>query len=277
MKKLPYLTLFLLFFQANSQYYYKDIVAAAEITRQMKTYVANNVKKVTATGITTEGTPVSDFNETHEVLSNGTMLKITTRNSQDISSIRYTFNAAGQLINTVDSTLSVRSVSNYTYDASGKIISISNVSTDADSSGDFSQTEVHNYNYKDGKLDKMWRIINGKDSLEVRFVVDENGNVIEERNFKPRVSADPTYYYYDDKNRLTDIVRFNYKANRLLPDFLFEYDDNNRVIQKIATMAGRNTGYLTWRYLFNEKGLKTKEALFNKEKKLQGRIDYTYN
>ena len=277
MKKLPYLTLLLLFFQANSQYYYKDIVAAAEITRQMKTYVANNVKKVTATGITPEGTPVNDYNETQEVLSNGSILRITTRNNQDISSIRYTFNANGQLINTVDSSLSVRSVSNYTYDANGKIISISNVSTDADSSGDFSQTEVHNYTYKDGKFDKMWRVINGNDSLEVRFGVDENANVIEERNYKTRVSSDPTYYYYDDKNRLTDIVRFNYKANRLLPDFLFEYDDNNRVIQKIATMAGRNAGYLTWRYLFNEKGLKTKEALFNKEKKLQGRIDYTYN
>lgn len=277
MKKLSYFALLLFFFQANSQYYYKDLVAAAELTRQMKTYVANNVKKVTATGITPEGAPTTDFSETHEVLANGSVLKITTRNKQEVSLLRHTFNSNGQLINTVDSTVGVRSVSNYTYDANGKIISISNTATDADSSGDFSQTEVHNYIYKDGKLDKMWRIINGKDSLEVRFGVDENGNVIEERNFKTRVSSDPTYYYYDEKNRLTDIVRFNYKANRLLPDFLFEYDDSDRVIQKIATMSGKNVGYLTWRYLFNEKGLKTKEALFNKDKQLQGRIDYSYN
>lgn len=277
MKKLPYLTLFLFFFQANSQYYYKDIVAAADITKQMKAYVANNVKKVTATGITPQGMPASDFSETQEILSGGAMLKITTRNNQEVSSLRHIFNANGQLLSTIDSTVGVRSVSNYNYDANGRITSISNTATDADSSGDFSQTEVHNYSYKNGKLDKMWRTINGKDSLEVRFVVDENGNVIEERNYKTRVLSDPTYYYYDDKHRLTDIVRFNYKANRLLPDFLFEYDDSDRVIQKIATMAGRNMGYLTWRYLFNEKGLKTKEALFNKDKQLQGRIDYAYN
>ncbi len=271
------MTLLLFFLQSNSQYYYKDIVAAADITRQMKTYVANNIKKVTATGITPQGTAVRDFGETHDVFANEKMLKVTTRINQTVSLLRHMFNDAGLLISTVDSAAGVRSVSTYTYDANGRITSISNSATDADSSGDFSQTEVHNYVYKDGKLNKMWRVINGKDSLEVRFEVDEMGNVIEERNFKTRVLSDPIYYYYDEKNRLTDIVRFNYKANRLLPDFLFEYDDSDRVIQKITTTSGGNLGYLTWRYLFNEKGLKTKEALFDKEKVLQGRIDYTYN
>lgn len=277
MKKLSFLFLLLISFSVYSQYYYKDMVAAADVTKQMKTYLANNITKVTATGITPEGTPATDFSETHEVAANGTMLKITTRIDQTFSSLRHIFNEAGLLVSTIDSAAGVRSVSTYHYNPDGKIISISNSATDADSSQDFSQTEVHNYIYSNGKLDKMWRIINEKDSLEVRFVVDENGNVIEERNFKTRVLSDPIYYYYDDRNRLTDIVRFNYKANRLLPDFLFEYDDHDRVIQKITTTSGKNIGYLTWRYLFNEKGLKTKEALFNKDKELQGRIDYSYN
>ena len=275
MKKLPFLLLLLLFFHANSQYYYKDLVAAADITRLMKTYMANNIKKVTARGITPEGSAASMFNEVSEI--NGTTLKVTTNNNKAISTLRFSFNDQGQLISSVDSAMNVKSTSTYTYDANGKIISISNSSTDTDSSGDFSQTEVHQYIYKDGKLDKMWRIINKTDSLEVRFVTDENGNVIEERNFRRGVLADPVYYYYDDRNRLTDIVRFNYKANRLLPDYLFEYDDNDRVIQKITTTSGNNIGYLTWRYLFDEKGLKTKEALFNKDKQLQGRIDFSYN
>jgi antitoxin component YwqK of YwqJK toxin-antitoxin module len=275
MKKLPFLLLLLLFFHANSQYYYKDLVAAADITRLMKTYTANNIKKIIGKGITPEGSPASGFSEVGEV--NGTTLKVTTNNNKAISTLRFSFNDRGQLISSVDSAINVKSTSTYTHDADGKIISISNSATDADSSGDFSQTEVHQYIYKDGKLDKMWRIINKTDSLEVRFVTDENGNVIEERNFKRGVLADPVYYYYDDRHRLTDIVRFNYKANRLLPDYLFEYDDNDRVIQKITTTSGKNLGYLTWRYLFDEKGLKTKEALFNKDKQLQGRIDYSYN
>ena len=265
----------LFYFAGNSQYYYKDLVAAADITRLMKTYTANNIKKITAKGITPEGGASSEFSELGEI--NGTTLKITTNNNKAIATLKYSFNDRGQLISSVDSAINVKSTSTYTYDANGKIITISNSATDADSSGDFSQTEVHQYIYKDGKLDKMWRIINKTDSLEVRFVTDEHGNVIEERNFRRGVLADPVYYYYDDRNRLTDIVRFNYKANRLLPDYLFEYDDNDRVIQKITTTSGNNLGYLTWRYLFDEKGLKTKEALFNKDKQLQGRIDFTYN
>ena len=275
MKKLPFLFLLLFYFAANSQYYYKDIVAAADITRLMKTYTANNIQKISAKGITPEGSPSSEFSEVGEI--NGTTLKVTTNNNKVISTLKFNFNDRGQLVNSVDSAINVKSTSTYFYDANGKIISISNSATDADSSGDFSQTEIHQYIYKDGKLDKMWRIINKTDSLEVRFVTDEHGNVIEERNFRRGVLADPVYYYYDDRNRLTDIVRFNYKANRLLPDYLFEYDDNDRVIQKITTTSGNNLGYLTWRYLFDEKGLKTKEALFNKDKQLQGRIDYSYN
>jgi antitoxin component YwqK of YwqJK toxin-antitoxin module len=243
----------------------------------MKTYTANNIKKIIAKGITPEGGASSEFSEVGEINVNGTILKVTTNNNKAIATLTYSFNDRGQLISSIDSAINVKSTSTYAYDANGKINSISNTATDADSSGDFSQTEVHQYTYKDGKLDKMWRIINKTDSLEVRFVTDENGNVIEERNFRRGVLADPVYYYYDDRNRLTDIVRFNYKANRLLPDYLFEYDDNDRVIQKITTTSGNNLGYLTWRYLFDEKGLKTKEALFNKDKQLQGRIDFSYN
>jgi antitoxin component YwqK of YwqJK toxin-antitoxin module len=275
MKKLPSLFLLLFYFAANSQYYYKDLVAAADITRLMNTYTTNNIKKITAKGITPEGSPGSEFSEVGEI--NGTTLKVTTNNNKAIATLKYVFNERGQLISSVDSAINVKSTSTYTYDVNGKIISISNSATDADSSGDFSQTEVHQYIYKDGKLDKMWRVINKTDSLEVRFVTDEHGNVIEERNFRRGVLTDPVYYYYDNRNRLTDIVRFNYKANRLLPDYLFEYDENDRVIQKITTTSGNNLGYLTWRYLFDEKGLKTKEALFNKDKQLQGRIDFSYN
>lgn len=252
-------------------------MAAGDISRLMKTYNANNVKKVTARGITPDGAAAADFTEIGEINANGTILKVTTTSNKAISTLKYSFNDRGLLITSVDSTVNVKSTSTYTYDANGKIISINNSATDADSSGDFSQTEVHQYVYKDGKLDKMWRVINKKDSLEVRFATDEKGNVIEERNIRRGVLADPVYYYYDDRNRLTDIVRFNYKANRLLPDFLFEYDEHDRVIQKITTTSGKNLGYLTWRYLFDEKGLKTKEALFNKDKQLQGRIDYSYN
>src|SRR4026208_1151450 len=198
MNKLPFLFLLLFFFRANSQYYYKDLVAAADITRQMKTFTTNNIQKVTAKGITPEGGAATDFSEVYEINANGTVLKITTTVNKVVSSLRHSFNDRGLLISTVDSAVNVKSTSTYTYDANGKIISISNSATDTDSSGDFSQTEVHQYIYKNGKLDKMWRIINTTDSLEVRFVTDEKGNVLEERNIKRGVLSDPIFYYYDD-------------------------------------------------------------------------------
>ena len=122
----------------------------------------------------------------------------------------------------------------------------------------------------------MWRIINDTDSLELRFSPDENGNTGDEKTYRRGIEAGTVYYYYDDKGRLSDIVRYNTKAKKLLPDIMFEYDDSDRVIQKITTTSSLNLGYLIWRYLFNEKGLKTREAMFNNDKELTGKIEYSY-
>ena len=61
-----------------------------------------------------------------------------------------------------------------------------------------------------------------------------------------------------------------------MPDYLFEYNENDQVIQKITPLSNLSLGYLTWRYAFNENGLKTKEALFNKSKNMTGKIEYQY-
>lgn len=274
MKNLTCLALLFLFTRVDAQYFYKDLVGAAEIKQQMKIYMDNKIKKITSTGYTGNGSVSSDFDETMEIDADSRQLKITTISNRTVSRLIYKFDDKERLQSVVDSSADLKSISGYKYDNAGNIIEIKNSMTDT--SGDFSQTEIHSWIYINNKPEKMWRIINNSDSLEVRFKTDEHGNVIEEHNFKKGKGTDPTYYYYDDKNRITDIVRYNAKAKRLLPDYLFEYDDANRVIQKITTLSNQNMGYLTWRYLYNEKGLKTKEALFNKEKQLQGRIDYSY-
>ena len=90
------------------------------------------------------------------------------------------------------------------------------------------------------------------------------------------------YYFYDDQHRLTDITRYNVKADRLLPDFMFTYDDNNQVIQRITVVSSaRIPDYFTWRYGYDAKGLKTKEVLYGKKKDsgddLKGKIEYSYS
>ena len=274
MKNLFGFILLFLFFKTDAQYYYKDLMAADDMKQQMKLLIDNKIQKVISTGYTPNGATTADYDETQEVDAVQKQLRITTILKHTVTHIHYTFDDKGRLQSISDISMGLKSISEYTYDNAGNITIIKNVITD--SLQDFTQTEIHTWIYKNNKPEKMWRTINSTDSLEVRFKTDEQGNIIEEQNFKKGKATDPTYYYYDDKKRLTDIVRYNTLAKRLLPDYLFEYDDANRVIQKITTVSSQNRGYLTWRYLYNETGLKTKEALFNKEKQLQGRIDYSY-
>lgn len=263
-------------FSLHAQYYYNDIIGTAEITERMKIYATNKVQSVTVTGFDQQGMKSTDFNEWQEVKENGKALKITTRNGFTKTILYYRFDAAGRLTSLVDSSLGVQSVATYKYDAAGKLISIENVMKDT--ATEFNETEMHHWNYNSaGKPEKLWRILNARDSIEIRFIPDENGNVADEQVYKRGKGSDPVYYYYDENNRLSDIVRFNKMANRLLPDIMFEYDDNNRVIQKITTLSSRNLGYLIWRYIYNDKGLKIKEALFDKDKQLTGKIDYQYS
>lgn len=274
MKKLIILFLLVKATHLEAQYFYNDIIGTGETTNLMKFYLDNKIKKVTSNGFDAQGLPAKNYKEEQEVNETGMQLKISTFNDLRKSTITYSFDKSGRLIGSVDISNGIKSTTDYTYNNEGKIILI--INSIVDSLQDFNQTEIHQWLYKNGSPEKMWRIINKSDTLEVWFKPDENGNVIEEQNSKKGKGTDPIYYYYDEKNRLTDIVRFNNKVKKLLPDFLFEYDESNRVIQKITTTSNNNMGYLTWRYLYNEKGLKTKEALFNKEKKLQGRIEYTY-
>ncbi len=270
----------LLTFNGYAQYYYNDIIGTQETTRQMKSYVANKVRTVAATGYDQNNVRATDFAEFQEVKENGTALKITSRTITSQTVFYNRFDSQGRLVSITDSSNAQHSVTTYQYDAGGRITQVQN--NIKDSANDFNQTETHQWIYTaEGKPSKMWRIISSSenprpDSLEIRFVPDDKGNTGDEKTYRRGVETATLFYYYDDKGRLTDIVRFNNKLKRLLPDVLFEYDDNDRVIQKITTTSSLTVGYLIWRYLFDSKGLKTKEALFNNDKQLTGKIEYSY-
>ncbi len=262
-------------FGLQAQYYYNDILGTMETNRQMKTFLANKVKTVSAAGYDQRGAKTSDFSEYQEVKESGRALRISSFNNLNKTVNYQKFDLNGRVIRSTDSSSALVSETVYEYDANGRINSIQN--TAKDSANDFTQTEVHSWLYTStGKPEKMWRIINKTDSLEIRFTTDEFGNTADEKTYRYGRETGVLYYYYDDKNRLTDIVRYNKKAKKLLPDILFEYDDSDRIIQKITTTSSVSLSYLTWRYIFDNKGLKTKEALFNKDKQLTGKIEYSY-
>lgn len=259
----------------QAQYYYNDIIGTLETNRQMNTYLANKVKTVSAIGYDQRGAKATDFSEFQEVKENGTALKFSSFTNLNKTVTYSKFDSQGRLIKTSDTSTAIESVTIYEYDVNGRILRVQNATRD--SANDFNQAEVHHWVYNAaGKPEKMWRVINNTDSLEIQFVTDKDGNTSDEKTFRKGVETGVIYYYYDDKNRLTDIVRYNTKVKKLLPDILFEYDDNDRVIQKITTTSSINLGYLIWRYVFDDKGLKTKEALFNDDKQLTGKIEYSY-
>jgi len=258
-----------------SQYYYTDLVDARLINDRMKNLIAQKVKLITATGYDAAGAKTSDFSERQEVDGEKKSINITSRNGQLVNRQYYQFDNDYRLTSVTDSSDGIKTVTSYAYDNNGNITSIKTAVKD--SLQDFIETIEHQYQYNTvGKPERLLRILNGKDSSEYRFTLEEHKNVADEQLFRRGVGYDRVYYYYDDKNRLTDVVRYNKKAQKLLPTMMFEYDDTGRIIQKLTVVSADNPDYLIWRYLYDAKGLKTKEALFNKNKELTGRIEYTY-
>jgi YD repeat-containing protein len=273
---------------ARSQFYYNDIIGTNETNAMMKSYADNHVQIVRTTGITPEGSKVSDYTETREVKENGKALRVTTINELNRSLLYTRFDDNGRVSTITDSSSDVSTVTTYSYDQAGRISTIQSLVNDP--SGDFKEMETHTWIYnKNGQPEKMWKIrsqpgvIGTTDSLEIRFVPDEKGNPGEEHSYRKGYETDMLYYYFDEKNRVTDIVRYNKRIKKLVPDFMFTYDDQDHVIQKITSSNGDYygkitwVGYMIWRYIYNEKGLKTKEALFNNAQELQGKIEYSYS
>jgi YD repeat-containing protein len=274
---------FLLFLSQalTAQYYYNDIVGTRETNELMKNYTANKVRTVSATGFDNRGSKATDFSELQEIKENGKALRNSSITNFTKTVTYSRFDNMGRVVNVVDSSAAMQSTTTYSYDAAGRVVQIQN--TVADSSSDFNHTETHSWQYSaDGKPERMWRIINSSvsenslDSVEIRFIKDEDGNIGEERTFKKGMETGYLYYYYDDQNRLLDIVRYNTRLKKLLPDIMFEYDAKGNLAQKTTTTSSLHLGYLIWRYIYDEKGLKTKEVLFNNEKQITGRIEYNY-
>jgi hypothetical protein len=256
----------------------------------MKTYLAAKVQSVTATGYDPTGSKSPDFNEWQEVQANGPVLKITTRNGQAVTRTYYQFDNKMRVINARDSSTDIQSITTYAYDVNDNLVNIK--ATTNDPLHDFDQTKEQQWKYNpEGKPLTMLLIINGTDSMDYRFTVDEHKNVSDEMLYHRGGSQNQiyytyeqhkVYYFYDEKNRLTDITKYNAKIDRLLPDFMFEYDDRNQVIQRITVLSTvrydtKAPDYLIWRYGYDEKGLRTKEVLYNKQKDLKGKIEYSYS
>ena len=258
-----------------TQHYYIDIIGTRETAGIMQAYLKNKVSHVILSSFDETNAPIKDFYVEQNFDAAKRILQTITRSDEAHASVLLSYLDDNNLVvKTTDSSDFMVSNSIYNYDPSGKLLSI--VNSSLDSSGKSSETEQHIWNYNNNRIATMLRIKNRRDTSYVNFKLDENGNVIEEQETRKGVKSDPVYYYYDANNRLTDIVRFNKKANRLLPEYMFEYSPSSQLVQKI-TVPANSDNYLIWRFQYSNQGLKTKEIIYNKLKKLTGKIEYQYS
>lgn len=257
-----------------AQYYYRDVVGTKESAGLISTYRTNKVNRVTLNSFTVNNTPLNNFLVKQEFLPVQQALRTTTQTDYSNTSYLTSYiDAAGRVTKSTDSSEGAVNTSQYRYDASGRLTALLITAGDTLAA---TQTDDHLWQYDtQGRISRMLRIKNKNDTTYVTFKLDDAGNVIEEQESHYGIRPEPYLYYYDAANRLTDIVRYNKKAGRLLPEYMFEYSAANQIIQRV-TISQNSPQYFIWRYAYNDKGLKTKEVIFNKDKEQTGKIEYQY-
>lgn len=274
MKAILLTTIIFFSLTSQAQYYYKDIIGTKESAALITTYRNNKVSSVALNTYTVNNTPLENFLVKQEFLPSQQALRTTTKTDYSNPSYLTSYiDAAGRVIKTTDSSEGMVNTSLYSYNSAGKLTAIFITAGDTLAA---TQTDDHLWQYDaQGRIVRMLRMKNKNDTTYVTFKSDAAGNVIEEQESHYGIKPEPFLYYYDAANRLTDIVRYNNKVGRLLPEYMFEYSAANQVIQR-TTIPQNSSQYLIWRYAYNDKGLKTKEVIYNKDKEQTGKVEYQY-
>jgi hypothetical protein len=258
----------------HAQYYYKDILTNKELVAEMARMKEQKVRSVSLKSFEGDGSPSEGFFCEKKISRNYSTAETMSRSDiTGISSFTASFNSKGQLLQTTDSSNISSSTSIFSYTADGQIQSIASSVRSSDDDFQNEITEAHYYEYNDkGVPVKMIKVKNNTDSTVYVFSTDENNNVGIEKNTK---TGDTYYYYYDSKKRITDVVRLNTQSQKMLPDYIFEYNYGGLLTQMTSIEDG-SSNYFIWRYTY-ENGLRVKEKCFSKEKRLLGTIEYEYN
>jgi len=273
--------LFVAITSAKSQYYFTDIVSHRQSDYQYKQLIAAKVTHMQAVSYGKDSTTVSTtFTLEQDIIDGGKKVIAKTTLANSGTTIIENNYRNDQLITSLNSIVqplsTVVTKTAYTYSDQGEILSIVSNSLDTIASvSGFSERHIWQYNDKN-KPTKMLNIKNNSDTLTVLFTYDEKGNVAEEKWFRKGQTIEKYYYYYDNDGLLTDVVRFNDRVRKLLPDFVYEYDDNANIIKMTQTIKG-GTDYFIWKYTYNDKNLKATESCYTRKNELQGKVVYEYS
>lgn len=256
-----------------AQFYYKDIVSNQQLRADMARLKEQKVRKISISSFEDDGSPSEGFFCEKKINRNYTEVQMMSRsNITGPSEMNSRFDEKGLLTESSDSSEIAATTTTYSYDEQNRIrlIRSSVRSSDDDFAGEIVEEHIYSYNTA-GVPEKMIRVKNGTDSSVVEFKTDEKNNVTIEKNSK---TGETYYYYYDPKNRLTDVVKENPFNHKLLPDYMFEYNSAGLISQMTTTEEGGSYYYI-WKYSYDN-GLRITERCYSKEKRLMGSIQYEY-
>lgn len=274
MRLLLTLVCFSLLSNSYGQYYFNDIVSTQVSNDQYRLLRVNKIKKIKATSFEADNSITEGFLLEEEISMDGKRITLNTALTGGKQSITNRVYELGKLKRTQTNSNKIDSRTDYTYTEKGYLQKL--LFTTTDTAQKSTSTETHEWQYNEtGQPQSMLRIKNKADTTLIELIKDEQGLIAEEHWKKKNRTLETYYYYYDANNRLTDLVRYNARLKKLLPDYMYEYDANNRVSQ-MTQVSIMGSSYIIWKYSYNEKGLKQKETGFDKERKLVGRMEYTY-
>jgi len=260
-------------FTAVAQYYYKDITVTAQINANYRALRDNKVTQVTLNPAAGDPEQASVTLQQTIYPSQQMVVTYTKVPNATESWLKSYYNKDGLLQKTVDSSADFVNTAMYEYDAAGRL---SLISSNAVPVNDPAETEIHKWNYgSNGQPVQMLKIKNGNDTTFVSFTADEQGNPAEEKAERKKGNLGTTFYYFDAQHRITDVARYNKRAARILPDYMFEYGEASRLSQMIVVPEG-SADYQTWKYVYKDNGLKEKDLCYNKQKQLVASIAYVY-
>lgn len=262
--------------QLKAQYYFKDIISNQQLQADLDLYKEANIKSITVQSFESDGSESKGFIFRKKFNKNYNRSELMSRSDiSGTSLVTATYDSKGKILTNSDSSnLSVNKIF-YTYLPNGQIKSIKTTIQSADDDFLTLVTEEHIYTYnEDGQPFQMERIMNHTDTNIVYFALDELKNVSIEKDSK---TGGKFYYYYDAKNRLTQVAEVNEFRQAPAPIYIFQYNSSGHISQMTVVQEGGSVpDYLVWKYGY-ENGLRSYERLYTKERKLLGSVNYTYN
>ncbi|ACU63711.1 hypothetical protein Cpin_6306 [Chitinophaga pinensis DSM 2588] len=264
----------------SAQFYYQDIVNTARTEANMALLKENKIVAQVVQSFDEDRNSDNDFRCTRELSPNFRQIRsVTVSRSTGYSAMTSYFNTKGKLTKTIDSTRNIITTVIYmrnTNDTSGKIQEVYLTSYEPKTKYKFTETRRYQYDQQ-GRLSQMIHFHGDRieDSTTVSFTLDSLGQVSEEIESGKGSKGRRIYYKYNDQGLLSDIVRYSPTRKKMLPDYIFDYDAQNR-LGAMTTVNGETATYTIWRYSYDEKGLPTQEECYGKKKELLGTVRYKY-